>query len=203
MKNIKYTPLITLFIFVLCYLSCKDEEIYGPRCCAGLPGMLFLHIADIEGVGTSEIEHKIFLSKVSMYYFSKTGVKTPIPLRGTLNQDEAYTEFSEVKKLILIKNQNDCKFNAKNCLSVVAFPLESARKKKIERLYIQIRQDVDTIDLAVKYIPKGYIKHVVTNLKINGKSRSPVISVESHSDPDYEYYFSKNGKTSKITCLSD
>ena len=74
MKNIKYTPLIISFLFVLCCLSCKDEEIYGSRCCVGPSVSLSLHIADIEGAGTSEKARKDFLSKVSMYYFSKTGV---------------------------------------------------------------------------------------------------------------------------------
>ena len=201
MKTIKHTHLVISFLFVLCcFSSCNDDQ---PICCAGLPGMLSLYVSDIEGVGTSEKERKDFLSKVSMYYFSKTGLKTPVPLRGTLNRDEAFTEFSEVKKLILIKNQDYCKFNVKNCLSLRSFPLETVRKKKIERLYLQIKQNVYTIDLAVKYISKGYVKHIVTNIRVNGKNPSPVISVESNSDPDHEYYFSKAGKKPKITCLSE
>ena len=63
MKTIKYTPLIILILFVLCCLSCKDEFMIeeSPLCCLSLPGMLSLHIADIEGVGTSEKERKDFL----------------------------------------------------------------------------------------------------------------------------------------------
>lgn len=201
MKTIKYNHLVISFIFVLCCLSsCNDDQ---PICCAGLPGMLSLHIADIEGVGTSEKERKDFLSKVSMYYFSKTGVKTPVPLTGAKYQGGTYTEFSEVKKLILIKNQKDCKLNVENCLSVGAFPLETVRKKKIERLYLQIRQDVDTIDLAVRYIPEGYITHRVTNIRINGKNLSPVEPAEGGSDYDHDYYFSKTGKKPKVVCPSE
>ena len=203
MKNISYTPIITLILFVLCCLSCKDELIIkeSPLCCLSLPGVLSLHVSDIEGVGTSKKARKEFLSKVSMYYFSKTGVKTPVPLRGTLNRDEAYTEFSEVKKLELLKNQKICKFNVENCLSLISFPLETVRKKKIERLYLQIRQDVDTIDLAVKYFPKGLIKHRITNIRVNGKNLSPV---KPETDDSYsDYYFSKAGKKPKITCPSE
>ena len=203
MKTIKYTLLITSFLFVLCCLSCKDEEIDDPDCCAGLPGMLSLHVSDIEGVGTSEKERKDFLSKVSMYYFSKTGVKTPVPLTGTRYRDGTFTEFSELKKLILIKNQDYCKFNAENCLSLRSFPLEIVQKKKIERFYLQIKQDVDTIDLAVRYIPEGYIEHRVTNIRVNGKNLNPVGLAEGGSDYDHDYYFSKTGKKPKITCPSE
>lgn len=207
MKTIKNTPLIASVLFVLCFLSCKDEFIIeeSPRCCLSPPGVLSLHISDIKGVGTSEKERKDFLSKVSMYYFSKTGVKTPVPLRGTLNRGEAYTEFSEVKEMLLIKEQeqNNCKFNLKNCLSVRLFPLETFWKKKIERLYLQIRQDVDTIDLAVKYFPKGHIEHRVTNIQVNGKSLHSSDIISSGDVYDYEYYFSKAGKKPKVVCPSE
>ena len=195
MKN-----LIIISTFILIVSSCKDDD---PDCCASLPGMLSLHVSDIEGVGTSEKERKDFLSKVSVYYLSKTGVKTPVPLSGTLNRGEAFTEFSEVKKLVLIKNQNDCKFNVENCLSLRSFPLETVREKKIERLYLQIRQDVDTIDLAIRYIPKGYIKHRITNIRVNGKNLSPVGLAEGGPDYDHDYYFSKAGKKPKIVCPSE
>ena len=203
MKNTKYTSLITSFFFILCCLSCKDEFIIkeSPLCCLSLPGMLSLHVSDIEGVGTSEIEQKDFLSKVSMYYLSKTGVKTPVPLTGTRYRDGTYTEFSEVKKLISIKNQNECEFNVENCLSLMSFPLETVWKKKTERLYLQIRQDVDTIDLAVKYFPKGHIKHRVTNIRVNGKNLTPV---KPETDNSYsDYYFSKAGKKPKVVCPSE
>ena len=199
MKNTKYIPLITSFLFVLCFFSCDDKD--EPLCCAGLPSTLSLHIADIEGVGTSEKARKDFLSKVSIYYPSKTGVKTHVPLTGS--QDPTYTEFSEVKKLILMKDQKHCKFNAENCLSLRSFPLEIVRKKKIERLYLQIRQDVDTIDLAVRYIPEGYIEDRVTKIWVNGKNLSPVGLAEGGPDYDHDYYFSKAGKKPKIVCPSE
>ena len=206
MKNISYTHLVILFLFTLCCLSCKDEEIDGPLCCGGPPVYLYLHIADIEGVGTSEKERKDFLSKVSMYYFSKTGVKKTVPLTGGRGQTTSI-EFLEVKEMLLIKEkeQNDCKFNLKNCLSVGAFPLETFWKKKIERLYLQIRQDVDTIDLTVKYNQGSYMKHEVTNFQVNGKSlHSPdIISSVDEDGYDFEYYFSKAGKKPKVVCPSE
>lgn len=192
MKNLIITSILVLIVS-----SCKDDD---PDCCASLPGMLSLHVSNIEGVGTSEKERKDFLSKVSIYYFSKTGVKIPVPLTGTQDQAETYTEFSEVKKLFL---KNGCQFNVENCLSVGAFPLETVRKKKIERLYLQIRQDVDTIDLDVRYIPEGFVKHVITDMRVNEKSRSPVRPAEGGPSYHYHYYFSKTGKKPKITCLSE
>ena len=206
MKKTIYNPLITLILFVLCCLSCKDEFIIeeGPLCCLP-PPTLSLHIADIEGVGTSEIEHKGFLSKVSMYYFSKTGVKTPVPLTGTKYQGGTYTEFSEVKKLTLIKNQNGCEFNVENCLSLNLLPLYTFWNlnsgKKTKRFYLQINQDLDKIDLVVDF-PKGSIKNVlITNIRVNGKNMSPVKPTgDNHY---YEYYFSKTGKKPKITCPSE
>ena len=204
MKNIKYTPLITLTLFILCCLSCKDEEIDGPKCCLP-PPTLSLHIADIEGVGTSEKARKDFLSKVSIYYFSKTGVKKTFPLTGTRYQGGTYTEFSEVKKLILIKNQNECEFNVENCLSLNLLPLYTFwgldSRKKTKRFYLQINQDVDKIDLVVDF-PEGSIKNVlITNIQVNGKNMSPVKPTgDNHY---YEYYFSKADKKPKVACPSE
>ena len=206
MKNISCTPLITLVLFVLCCFSCKDEEIDGPLCCGGPTVYLYLHIADIEGIGTSEKARKDFLSKVSVYYFSKTGVKKTFPLTGDRGRTIS-TEFLEVKEMLLIKEkeQDDCKFNLENCLSVGAFPLETVWKKKIERLYLQIRQDIDTIDLAVKYNKGSYINYEVTNFQVNGKSlHSPdIISSVDEEGYNFEYYFSKAGKKPKVVCPSE
>ena len=201
MKNTKYIPLITSFLFVLCFFSCDDKD--EPLCCAGLPSTLSLHIADIEGVGTSEKARKDFLSKVSIYYPSKTGVKTHVPLTGS--QDPTYTEFSEVKKLILIKNQNECEFNVENCLSLKLLRLDTFwsvdSRKKTKRLYLQIRQDVYAIDLTVN-TPEYYSKYIVTNIQVNEKNMRPILS-KSTSHNEFEYYFSKAGKKPKIVCPSD
>ena len=193
MKTIKYTPLI---IFVLCCLSCKDEliEIDGPLCC-GSPTTLSLHVSDIEGAGTSEIEYKYFPFKVSMYYFSKTGVKTLIP-RGWI-----YAEFSKVKKLELLKNQKLCDFSVENCLSL-RLPqniLETISKEEVKRLFLKVRQDIDTIDLTVKYNKGNYLKYEVKNFRINGKTLSPLIPGIKFNP----YYFSKAGKNPKIACPSE
>ena len=195
MKTIKYTPLI---IFVLCFLSCKDDQII---CCAGPPTTLSLHIADIKGVGTSEKARKDFLSKVSMYYLSKTGVKTSIPLTGG---DPTYTEFSEVKKLISIKDQNECEFNVENCLSLKLLQLDTFwsmdSRKKTKRFYLQIKEDVYEIDLTVTL--EGYSKYIVKNIRVNRKNLSFVLSKNTYQN-DFEYYFSKAGKKPKIVCPSE
>ena len=186
MKN-----LIIISALVLIASSCKNDD---PDCCVSPPVSLSLHIADIEGVGTSEKERKDFLSKVSMYYFSKTGVKTPIP-RGRID-----AEFSEVKKLGLVKSQKLCDFSVEDCLSL-RLPqsiLETISQKEVKRLFLKVRQDIDTIDLTVKYNQDSYIKHEVKNFQINGKSLSPLIP-----DINNPYYFSKIGKKPKIVCPSD
>ena len=194
MKNTKYAPLITLILFVLCFFSCKDEVYIEPPCC-GPPSTLSLHIADIEGVGTSEIEQKYFPFKVSMYYLSKTGVKTPIP-RGRIN-----AEFKEVKKLEKAKKQKLCNFRVENCLSLYLRQsiLETISQKEVKRLFVKVRQDIDTIDLTVKYNKESYLEYEVKNFQINGKTISPLIP-DIHFNP---YYFSKTGKKPKITCPSE
>ena len=197
MKNISYNPLITLVLFVLCCLSCKDEVIDEPNCC-GPPSTLSLHIADIEGVGASEIEHKIFLSKVSMYYFSKTGVKTHV---STGPRGQTYTEFKEVKKLEKAKNQKLCNFRVENCLSLYLRQsiLETISQKEVKRLFVKVGEEIYTIDLTVKYNKRNYLKYEVKNFRINGKTLSPLI-------PDIKfnpYYFSKAGKKPKVVCPSE
>ena len=193
MKNISYTPLITFFLFVLCCLSCKDDQII---CCAGPPTTLSLHIADIKGVGTSEIEHKYFPFKVSMYYFSKTGVKTLIPRGWT------HTKFKEVKTLPLkLKNQEICHFRVENCLSLHLGEsiLKNISQEEVKMLFLKVREDIDTIDLTVKYNQESYIKYEVKNFRINGKNLSPLIP-DTQFNP---YYFSKSRETSKISCLPE
>ena len=198
MKTIKYAHLVISFLFILCCLSCKDEFIEEGRNCCGPPSTLSLHIADIEGVGTSEIEHKDFLSKVSMYYFSKTGVKTHV---STGPEGQTYTDFKEVKKLEKAKNQKLCNFRGEDCLSLYLRQsiLETISQEEVKRLFVKVREDIDTIDLTVKYNKGNYLKYEVKNFRINGKTLSPLIPGIKFNP----YYFSKTGKKPKIVCPSE
>ena len=189
MKNI-----ILLLAFILLCASCNEGD--DPICCVSPPVSLSLHVSDIEGAGTSEIEHKYFPFKVSMYYFSKTGVKTLIPRGWT------HTKFKEVKILPLqLKNQGRCHFRVENCLSLHLSEsiLKNIYQEEVKRLFVKVRQDIDTIDLTVKYNQESYIKYEIKNFRINGKTLSP-LTPDTQYNP---YYFSKSGETSKISCLPE
>lgn len=185
---------ILLLAFILFCTSCNEGD--DPICCISPPVSLSLHIADIEGAGTSEKARKDFLSKVSMYYFSKTGVKTLIP-RGRID-----AEFSKVKTLPLqLKSQERCHFRVENCLSL-GLPhniLKNISQEEVKKLFVKVREDIDTIDLTVKYNQESYIKYEVKNFRINRKTLNPLTSDKKYNP----YYFSKSGETSKISCLPE
>lgn len=190
MKNV-----ILLLAFISLCTSCNEDD-DQPICCSPPPVSLSLHVSDIEDAGTSEIEQKYFPFKVSMYYFSKTGVKTLIPRGWT------HTKFKEVKTLpFQLKNQDRCYFRVENCLSLHLGEgvLKNISQEEVKRLFLKVREDIDTIDLTVKYNQESYVKHEVKNLRVNGKPLSPLIP-DTQFNP---YYFSKSGKKSKINCLPE
>ncbi len=186
---------LLLSIVVFSCISCEINDNGVRICCVSPPHSSLIHIGGINA--SDELEENLS-SKVALYYLSEDGKKYSISRESPKGLD---VSFSNVSNLRVSESEIDpCYIRVENHLSLLVHDLPKiSHQKNINRLYLQVEENVDTIDLLSNYYPNSWIKYGISSIKLNGDS---LINISTSSKVG-EYYFSHNWKKGeeKITCL--